>query len=354
MVDFSAGTAPRVTGAWLPHAPVAADYVAVAYNHLIVSGGQWMQDMVQVYGLSDPESPSLRSTIRPGGPIIDFSTAGRWLAWADSEGVVVLDLADATAPSVYARWPKVAKVQQVAASDQVVYAAVSGESETGKEWQELVVLPLTPGILEVARRVDVCTDRVEEMVIAGDAVQLLCKDEGLVVVDIRRRLVPVVSQSSGPLGRLPRALALRQAVAFVGSLEDTPPGERGRVPQALYGGLHVVSASAGGELRSTGVYTTPLGAGANGIPHWGIAAIGKYALLGYGDPVLRVVDVSDPSTPRQVQEVPVQSPVGALAQHESLVYAAGQRGGMYVFRVDVEPSGDRPAPAYLPTVIRRR
>jgi hypothetical protein len=341
VVHLGDGASPTLGGGWYQDAPGVVTQSAIAGSSLVLLGG--LGDVVRVYDVTIPDNPSLLSTFTPDSTPWDIAFAVPWLLTAEGYGLRVVDLSDPRRPVRAGGWDLLNDVRQVAISGRVVYAGVQHRSESGPEWREVLVFRRSPaGDLDLQRRVDVCESPLMEMLPVGDVLYLLCRDEGLLAVDIRNRDVPVPGASIA-VGEKAKALAVTNGLALIATRQSVP----------AIGRLRVVDTTDRANLRATGVFTTEL-TFAGSAEQWGLAVAGHHVLMAAGERALRVVDVSDPYRPRQVQLVPVPSAISTLSRVGRYVYAAGEEGGLYVFRLVDETPPPARGQAFLPMALCSR
>jgi len=352
VVDLGGSEVPAVRLGWFDDGPAVVTQAARAGGLLVLSGG--LGDAIRIYDTSAGSRPTLLSTITPESPPNDIAAEWPWLVTAEILGLRVIDLTEPAEPITRATWDSLNNVSEVAVVGSVVYAGVANSSESGPEWREIVAFQLAAdGGLTLHMRVDVCRSPITELMPVQETMYVLCRDEGLVLVDISDRYRPVV-KASAKSGYWANALAVADGIAFIATREATPPDERDLIPTPKYGGLHALDTNDRRAIRPMGVVTTQLLVGGVTPHRWGLVASRDEVIMAAGERAVRVVDVGDPSQPEMVQVVPLPSGVSALVRIDRYVYAAGEEGGLYVFRFVKDVPASVGARLFLPLAVVAR
>jgi hypothetical protein len=119
---------------------------------------------------------------------------------------------------------------------------------------------------------------------------------------------------------------------FIGSL-DTPGSARGITAKGNY--AYVADGWKGLQIIDISDPSSPKEVGNLDTPGWayGITAKGNYAYVADAGGGLRIIDISDPSFPKEVGSLDTPGEVQDITVVDNYVYLADYGSGLWIFKV---------------------
>jgi hypothetical protein len=351
VVNISGREQPSRSGEWLQNIP--GDVVTAGATGDLLFLGEANSDVVRVYSIENPEKPVLLAMIEVEFGVRDLAVDARHVVVSDGLGSLrLIDISDPANP-VATEQMELKGLGAVAIKDAHVFASITGASESGPEWHELVSFDISrESELHESHRVDVCRSNVKDMVLAANMLYVVCRAEGLRVFDVS---IPSNPRPRGSLEVDARAEGVFVAgrLAYVATRWPTPREEQSLSPMPRYGGLRVINVADPDRLRELGSHSTRLGSRFHGtLMNWSVAVRGDYAMLALDEKLVRIFDVSDPSDPAMVGILDTPSHVSTLVGVGAYTFASGREGGLFVLRWLGDGTERDTTTVFLPMSVR--
>ena len=324
LVDVSNPASPSIVGS--VDTPGNAEDVAILGSSVFVADGS---SGLQVINVSNPNSPQIVGKVNTTGYAYDVVVSGITAYVADgASGLRVIDVSNPNSPHTLGSVDTPGSAQGLALSGSLVYVAdgISGVQVVD------VSDPATPAILG-----GVDTPGTGQSVALSGS--MLCVGDGdIQMVDVSNPALPLLS------GRIksydPRSIVISNS-AVNGSLAYVASGPDGmdvydvshpESPPAILGRVDTSEQSYGVAVQGTNAYVT--------------CAIGPCNGSGYRG-VLRIVDVSDPTSPIATSEVCLPNVPGGIDVSGTWVYVADREAGLLSINPGSGAGGvDTPGLAY--------
>ncbi len=317
--------------------------------YLLDSGSMW----IKICQIDADGNMGIVDEVSSGDQIVTFDAADGMLAILDiSSRIAIYRVESAKKPRLMGQ-RVISGASLVAIWGRRVIVAVSGQSEGGPSERELFVFGVSDeGLTLDPKRVVVCSNEVRAISVVANTMLVACRQAGLV----RLMLSP-----AGELAVRDVVLTPAQALDVLAS-EDlavvltrfpTPADEIDMRPLPVYGGIRVFSNSESAQLEERGAYVTRLREGGGVNKEWSLAVSGKYVVMLAAEDVVRVLDVADPRTPRQIALVEVPGVATSAVFYEDMVYVTCRDGGVLAIG-PIDGHGAREWSIFLPSLRRRR
>jgi hypothetical protein len=340
-----------VTGGWLVDQPADPWTVAAGEGAVAVGGDSQAIHFIET---RSPTMPTFRGALVQEDDVFDLAAHGHRLLSSTNVQAKLIDFADPANPRLIEDVDVhgLSDLRAVALGEDIA-CAVARDREASTEVR-LVVWVRQPD-QHLARRGALVLGRwpslIYSMVIHSGFGYLVHLREGLTVVDLRDPERPALVSRLDIAARA-QTVTVAGRYAYITSWFDTPPEEMAKPSPRPYAGLTVVDVSDPTRPRIVGTYATFLDDYYARGQRWGVAVMGHYAIVALHDKWLRVLDVSDPTTPCLAQSFRVPSGAYDVAVSGDLVYLAAREGGLMVYRRHGADGGA--GRMYLPFALRRR
>jgi hypothetical protein len=112
--------------------------------------------------------------------------------------------------------------------------------------------------------------------------------------------------------------------------------------------LRIIDVETGDEIGAFRSQVFP-----SGDTKWQVALVGDFALMATGERSLRLLNVSDPSSPKQAQFLSMPTEVGEILVRDDLAYVSGRRGGLYTLKLSIPETSAEAHRSFIPITTKR-
>jgi len=269
---------------------------------------------LSVIDVSAPDNPTLAASCGTSGPARDVAVAGSYAYVTDyAVGLRVVDISNPVNPTGVSLYEMSGYAKDIAISGSSLYVVALEDQYRGSLRVVDVSTPVNPTEVGLYD-----TPLFPTAVAAGGDYAYIAEHEGgwvvgLSVIDASIPSNPKRVGSCDWLGGI-----LIQGVAVVGGYAYVAFGEDG---------LRAVDVSNPAHPVEVGYYDTPGIAG-------GVAVAGGYAYVADGSEGLRVVDVSNPATPTEVGFYDTPGSAGDVAVAGGYAYVTDMDAGLFILRYE--------------------